>query len=162
MQLGEKTKGYPYGYGYCQCGCGLRTTKLSRGTYAAYRTEHHPRNVSRRAQQQGVQSNTAPEQALKPPRAATLPSKLQRTTISRKTLSDLRANSLGSTPGPNDGRLVDMYSDLNADIQALRAFVASLESEVEFSIKYLKTFWLGDDDARDVIINRLETALRRP
>jgi len=61
---------------------------------------------------------------------------------------------------PSDKRLVDMYCDLNGEFQTLRSTVVSLESEIEFSIKYIKAFWLGDDAVRDVIIQRLEKALK--
>lgn len=168
LKFGERTTKYPFGYGYCQCGCGLRTNKLGHDTYATYKAEHHPRSVIRAAERKARGDSAESQQARKvPPKAAqsALSDGKSRTRLDAKIDGPQNPAVVSSTLVPElhlqDERLVDKYSDLHAEVIQLRSMVFFLESEIEFTIRYLMTLLHGDPDAINAIVHRLQASLTK-
>ena len=168
LKFGECTTKYPFGYGYCQCGCGLRTNKLGGSTYATYKMEHHPRSLIRTADREARREST------ESPNARRAPTKAERITLSYGESHTSSDAVIGGRKGPavasptmvrdlyqQDQRILDRYCDLNAEVIALRSRVALLESEIEFTVKYLMTFLQGDPATVNTIVHRLRASLRK-
>lgn len=168
LKFGECTTKYPFGYGYCQCGCGLRTNKLAGSTYATYKMEHHPRSLIRTA------DRVAGREITESPNTRKVPNKVERITLSygeSHTSSDamidgrkspaVASSTMVRDHYQQDQRLLDRYCDLNAEVIALRSRVALLESEIEFTVKYLMTFLQGDPATLNAIVHRLRASLRK-
>lgn len=168
LKFGERTTKYPFGYGYCQCGCGLRTNKLGRTTYATYKAEHHPRTVIRTAERKArgeIVESPQPRKGRPKASQSSLSYGESLTRFDAKIDGPKSPVAARLTLAPElhrqDVRLVDKYSDLNAEVIQLRSMVAFLESEIEFTIRYLRTLLQGDPDAINAIVHRLQASLTK-